>query len=145
LVIEHSYAQDKSINWMSFEELNDSLQFRPKPVLVYFHTDWCQYCKKMDRTAFRDLDVVTVLHSNYYAVKMDAEATEEIKFGGDTFRNKEVGLKRNPTHEIALALGSRDNRSFSLPVLILLDENFKVRQRVFEYVSPNKMKALLRN
>jgi len=145
LAILNSDAQNQSINWISFESLEDAFQITPKPVLVYFYTDWCQYCKKMDRIAFRDFEVISQINTDYYAVKMNAESSEEIHFGGDTFINQEVGLKRNPTHEMALALGSRENTSFSLPVIILLDKNFKVKTRVFEYVSPKQMKALLSN
>ncbi len=145
LAILKSDAQNQSINWMSFESLEDALQTTPKPVLVYFYTDWCQYCKKMDRVAFRNVEVISQINNDYYAVKMNAETTEEINFGGETFSNQEIGLKRNPTHEIALALGSRENIPFSLPVIILLDNNFKVKNRVFEYVSPKKLRALLSN
>ena len=47
------------------------------------------------------------------AEKMDAESTETIVFGGDSYSNSELGKKRNPTHEIPLLLASREKRPFS--------------------------------
>ncbi len=136
-------AQEKTINWLTFEQLEDSLSIKPKKVFIDFYADWCAYCKKMDKAAFTDPEVVAVLNENFYALKMDAETTQEITFGGDTFTNKEVGKKRNPTHEIPLLLASRENYPFSLPAIVILNEQFEVIQRHFEYLSPKKMRKTL--
>ncbi len=136
-------AQDTRVNWLSFEQLEDSLSVKPKKVYVDFYADWCAYCKKMDRTAYRDSEVVDKLNTAYYAVKMNAEATDTITFGGVTFTNKQLGKKRNPNHEIPLLLASRNNRSFSLPALVVLNEKFEVTARYFEYLSPKKLQELL--
>lgn len=74
---------------------------------------------------------------------MNAEAQDTIHFGGDIFYNRELGKKRNPTHEIPLLLASREGRPFSLPAIVILDENFQINQRYFEYLSPKKLLKLL--
>ena len=51
-------AQKNEIQWIGFEELEDSLKIETRPVLIYFYTDWCVYCKKMDRNAFKDPEVI---------------------------------------------------------------------------------------
>ena len=56
----NAFAQAE-INWLSFEQLEDSLQQEPKPVFIYFYADWCAYCKKMDRHAFKNLEVIQQL------------------------------------------------------------------------------------
>ena len=48
----------EKINWISFNQLNDSLQVNPKKVFVDFYADWCVYCKEMDRTTFQDAEVI---------------------------------------------------------------------------------------
>ena len=116
---------------------------QPKKVFVDFYADWCVYCKKMDKAAFEDSKIIMELNANYYAVKMNAESQDSIVFGGKTFYNKELGRKRNPTHEIPLLLGSRKGKSFSLPVIIVLDEKFQVIKRYFEYLSPQQLKKEL--
>jgi len=138
------FAQSSEIKWMDFEQLEDSLKARPKKVFIDFYAEWCNYCKKMDRTVFKDPAVVKALNSNYYSVKMNAESRDTIFFGGKTFVNKQVNLNRNPTHQIALLLGSREGLPFSLPVIILLNEKFEVEERYFEYISPKKMKSILK-
>ena len=102
----------EKINWISFNQLNDSLKTQPKKVFVDFYADWCLYCKEMNRTTFQDDLVIKELNENYYAVKMNIETEEEITFGGQTFVNKRA-KKMNPVHEIALLLASRKNKPFS--------------------------------
>ncbi len=136
-------AQEETIHWLTFEQLEDSLSLKPKKVFIDFYADWCAYCKKMDKAAFKDPKVVALLNENFYAVKMDAETTDDITFGGDIFTNKELGKKRNPTHDIPLLLASRENYPFSLPAMVILNEKFEVTERYFEYLSPKKLKSIL--
>jgi thiol-disulfide isomerase/thioredoxin len=137
-------AQDRAIDWLSFEQLEDSLAVQPKKVYVYFYAEWCAYCKKMDETAYKDPLIVQILNTEYYAVKMDAETTNVITFEGQIFANKQVKKKRNPVHEIALLLASRDGFPFLLPAILVLDESFEVTGRYFEYLSPKRMTSVLK-
>jgi len=136
-------AQEDQVQWLTFEQLEDSLAVNPKKVFIDFYADWCVYCKKMDQAAFKDPQIVAQLNTEYYAVKMDAETTDTIVFSGDTFVNKQLGNKRNPTHEIPLLLASRKGKPFSLPAVVLLDAQFAITQRHFTYLSPKKLNKIL--
>lgn len=137
-------AQKQEIRWISFEQLEDSLTIKPKKIFISFYADWCAYCKKMDKVAFKNSEVLTLLNSEYYAVKMNAETRDTITFEGKKFINEEFGKKRRPTHQIPLLLASRKGTSFSLPATIVLDKNFQVTKRSFEYLSTKKMLQLLK-
>ncbi len=137
-------AQKQEIKWISFEQLEDSLNVKPKKVLISFYADWCAYCKKMDKVAYRDPKVTAILKSEYYAVKMNAETGDTITFDGRRFVNDELGKKRRPTHQIPLLLASRKGKPFSLPATVVLDKNFQIKKRSFEYLSAKKMLQLLK-
>lgn len=137
-------AQNAKINWINFEQLEDSLAVKPKKVLIFFYTDWCTYCKKMDKVAFNNPEVIAVLNSKYYAVKMNAELKDTITFGGEKHSNQQIGKRRKPTHQIALLLASRKNMAFTLPVNIILDKKFRITERKFEYLSSKKLLKLLK-
>jgi len=49
-----------------------------KLVFIDFYTTWCQPCKMMDESTFKDDAVVKWLSDNAVAIKIDAEAKEEI-------------------------------------------------------------------
>lgn len=136
-------AQEAEIQWLSFEQLEDALAQKPKKVFIHFYTDWCAYCKKMDKAAFKNPQVVSKLNKEFYAVKMNAESTDSIQFGGDWFVNQQIGTSRNPTHQIPLLLASKENHPFSLPAMVFLNEKFEITDRHFEYLSPKQLLNLL--
>lgn len=139
-----AYTQDKEkIQWMSFEQLEDSLKIKSKKVLISFYADWCTYCKKMDRVVFTKPDIAKKLSEEYYIVKMNVETRDTIVFGGKVFTNKNYLNSRSPIHEIPLLLASRKNRPLSLPATIIMDESFKIRQRYFTYLSPKRLLQVL--
>ncbi|MEM9024458.1 MAG: thioredoxin domain-containing protein, partial [Bacteroidota bacterium] len=42
----------KAVNWLTFEQLEDSLAIHPKKVFIDFYANWCSYCRKMDKVVF---------------------------------------------------------------------------------------------
>jgi thioredoxin-related protein len=144
LVLNSLHAQRKYIQWISFEQLEDSMAVQPKKVFISFYADWCSYCKKMDKVAYQDEKVISILNSEYYAVKMNSESRDTIVFEGKKFYNEQIGKYRNPTHQIPLILASRKGYPFSLPATLILDEKLQIKRRYFEYISARKMVRVLK-
>lgn len=136
-------AQEK-VQWLTFEQLEDSLETAPKKVFIDFYTDWCSYCKKMDKTVFTNPAVIQALNREYYAVKLDAETQDTIRFEGQLLVNRQATKRRAGIHDLAVLLGSQ-NGDFVPPVFLLLDENFRVIDRRFEYMSSEKLLKWMEN
>ncbi|MBD8489955.1 thioredoxin family protein [Echinicola sp. CAU 1574] len=128
----------ESIHWLSFEQLEDSLAKQPKKVFIDFYTDWCTYCKKMDRKVFTKPEVIQKINTEFYAVRMDAENRDTIQFDGHVFFNRLATDKRAGIHDLAMLLGQR-NGIFAPPTLIILENEFKVLDRRFEYLYSEKL------
>jgi thioredoxin-related protein len=140
---EMLWAQDSErIHWISFEQLDDSLTKNPKPVLIYFYTDWCTYCRKMDKKVFPRDQVTEKLNQHYYAVKMDAETQDTISFDGRTFINDQLTSSRKPVHQLVQLLATR-NGQFVPPALMIMDEEFKVVNRYFHYLNSTQLLTAL--
>ena len=130
------------IYWKSWSELENAIKENPKPVFMFFHAKWCAYCKKIDREVFTKQEVIQKLNTDYYAIEMDVESTDTIYFEGVEFTNKQALTKRNGIHEIPLLLASREGIPFSLPATVLLNKDFTLKDRFFEYYTA---KQLLKN
>ena len=121
LCCAYTYAQQSTIDWKTWAELEQALNENPKPVLVYFHAEWCAYCKKLKRDVFTKKEVIEKINADYYAVNMDIETTIPITFDGVTFVNKQAETRRNGIHELPLLLASRDNATVTLPATLFFD------------------------
>lgn len=142
--ISNSFAQQKdSINWISFEQLSDSLTVNPKKVLLFFHTDWCAYCRKMQSATLSDPEVVHELNANYYAVSFDAEQVDTVHFDGRAFAN-EVSKKRTGSYHALTKLLAPRGDKFVFPTTIILDKDFAVEQRYFNYLDKKKFLKAIR-
>jgi thioredoxin-related protein len=129
-------AQDK-INWISFEEAIEKNKEENKKMFIDVYTDWCGWCKKMDRTTFRNPVIVDYINSNYLPVKFNAEQKVAIEFKGEEYNFIRKG--RRGYHELAAAI---TKGQLSYPTYVFLDENLNVIQPVpgyqdevtFEYI-----------
>ncbi|HKJ49377.1 MAG TPA: hypothetical protein VJ973_09825, partial [Christiangramia sp.] len=94
--------------------------------------------------AFKDREVISAINKEFYAVKMNAESTENINFEGQTFINDQAKTKRNGIHEIPLLLASRENKPMSFPVVMVLDKEFRVKIKSHEYLTTDQIKTLIK-
>jgi thioredoxin-related protein len=138
-------AQNQSVNWLSFEDLEQALLNEPKKVMVHFYADWCVYCRKMEQDVYTKPAIEAELANNYYAVKFNVESTDTITFGGKKFLNLNVGKKRLAYHEIAELLAGQDGTELTLPAIVFFDESFGIKRRVFRYIPPKELLGLLKD
>ncbi len=136
LISAMSFAQ---VNWLSFEALDSALNEEKKPVFIEFTTTWCTYCKKMDQEVFPNEEIVSILNQDFYAVRFDAESDQVVHFDGGEFIRK----PNSKNHEIAMTLATREGQ-FTPPVLIFLDDEFQVQERIFSYQSRKRLLSKLK-
>lgn len=118
IVFVGGFSQSK-INWTSFEEAVILNKSQPKLFLIDIYTDWCGYCKKMDKTTFQDSVMIKFLNDNFHCVKLNAEMKSDVYFGSDTLKFiKNWG--RNGVHELAARL--LDGK-MGYPAFVVLNKN----------------------
>ena len=112
--------------------------------LVWFRSDLRLEDNPALRNAFKNSEVISELNEKFYAVKMNAESTDAIEFEGQIFTNEQAKIKRNGIHQIPLLLASRKNKPISFPVIMVLDENFRVKKKSHEYLTSDQLKSMIK-
>ena len=112
-------SADTTINWMSWEEAMAAMEESPKKVFIDVYTDWCGWCKRMDAGTFTDKSVIEYMNENYYAVKFNAEGTEDLEYLGRTLTYRPGQNGRRGVHELAVVLL---NGRLGYPSFVYLDE-----------------------
>jgi hypothetical protein len=130
------------IRWVAPKALADSLRVRPRPVLVFVHTSWCQYCKLQELTTFRNPEVARRLNAGYYAVSLDAESRVPIRLGGQKYEFQASGPNTG-VHALALALARDEQGQLAYPTTVLLDEKLQVRGRWAGLLKANELAPAL--
>ncbi len=108
-----------TVNWLTFEQAIEKSKTEKRKFFIDVYTDWCGWCKVMDKNTFSDPEVARMLNEKFYPVKFNAEQKEEISFRGQTFKYVETG--RSGYHELAAALL---NNQLSYPTVVFVDEEF---------------------
>ena len=112
---------DSPVNWLTFEEAVEKSKTDKKKIFIDVYTDWCGWCKVMDKNTFSQPEIARYLNENYHSVKLNAEQREDIVFRGHTFKFIESG--RRGYHELAASLLQN---KLSYPTVVFLDEDFNM-------------------
>ena len=78
------------LNWISITELKAKIKSDPKPVLIDLYTNWCYWCKVMDKKTYSNPKVIAYINDHFYAVKVNAEAKDAIEWGNKSFNYNET-------------------------------------------------------
>lgn len=78
-------APKEKINWITLQELNEVYYKNPKPILIDVYTDWCGWCREMDRTTYKNEKLAKYVNEKYYAVRYNAESTDTAVFNKKSF------------------------------------------------------------
>lgn len=110
------------IHWITWEEAIALNQKSPRKIVVDVFTDWCGWCKKMDKGAFMDPTVAAYVNEKFYAVKLNAEQRADILFNTEVFKFVPSETGRGGVHALAYAL--LDGK-MGYPSMVYLNEKYE--------------------
>ena len=76
------------LRWLSWNQGVAEAAASKRPILVDVYTDWCGWCKRMDRDVYARDDVRDYLKRYFIAVRLNAESADEVRWGDRTLTSR---------------------------------------------------------
>jgi thioredoxin-related protein len=98
------------IEWISLAEAHERMQSEPRKIVVDVYTNWCGWCKRMDRETFANQEVIEFVNANFYAVKLNAESQDAEVIKGESMTHQSI---------------ARQFQVRGYPTIVVINEDFK--------------------
>lgn len=128
----------QKMKWHSFEEAVELNKTEPKKFLLSVYTNWCGYCKKMDKKTFQNNIITDYINKYYYPVKLNAEQRDSIEYAGKKFGL--INYQNRRYNEFAVSI--LDGR-MAFPSTLILDEKHAIIETIPGYLEPSIMEKIL--
>lgn len=109
-----------------FQDIEELQKSDKRNIIIFIKTNWCNYCKAMENTTFKNQKIIDVVNQNFYFIELDAEEKRDINFAGKTFHFKPTGINTG-VHKLAEALTEGKT---TYPSLIILSPENEI---IFQY------------
>lgn len=83
-------AHAAGVTWYRWNEGLAAAARSKRPVIVDVYTDWCGWCKRMDRETYARAEVGAYLNAHFVMVRLNAESTERASYQGRAFDGKSL-------------------------------------------------------
>ena len=121
--------KDGGLTWTKYDDGLKTAAKAKKPIIVDFYTDWCGFCKKMDKMTYSDPTVAQYIKDHFVTVKVNGDSKEPLNL---------------PTGATS---GSQLKTVFGVtgyPTTWFLDSTGKKLDRLVGYTGPDKFIHVLR-
>lgn len=133
------YFLQAQVQWKSINEAEKLAAQTNKKIMVKVYTNWCGWCKEMDKSTFPDASLSKVLNDNYISAVFNAEQPESVNWGG--VENKFVATQQSRGyHELSKKwLGDK----LTYPTIVILNEQGQLIQAIPGYRKALELEQIL--
>ena len=128
----------KTHTWTDISTASTRAKKDHKKILVDVYTDWCKWCKVMDKETFENAVVSNIISTNFHLAKLNAEQKEIIEFKGKKYTFSKNG--RRGYHELAAQLLEGQ---LAYPSLVVLDSELNTLEVIRGFKSPEDLLQIL--
>lgn len=122
---QNTAQQGEKMQWLTLDEAYKRNQKQPRKIFVDLYTDWCGWCKVMDKNTFKNGEVVNFANKKYYAVKFNPEKDADVMLGKVSFK------------------AMLNGKVTGYPTTVLLDEKLNLIQPIAGYLEPRVFHQIL--
>ena len=125
------------VHWVSMEYAVDMAPLNSRKILVDVFTTWCAWCKIMEQKTYSNEQIINYINEKYYAVKLNAETKDSIRFQGKKFGP----VPQARVNQLASLLL---NGKYTYPTTVIMSKNSEVLSPVAGYMDVATMETVLK-
>ena len=129
-------AKEK-INWLSIDEVKSKLEVAPKPVLIDLYTNWCYWCKIMEKKTYNNSKVIAYINEHFYAVKFNAETKNAVNWDGINYKYN----SQNKLNGFALYIAQNEP---AFPTTVIFPGMKHAPAAIPGYMEPKEIESILK-
>jgi len=137
LMASRKPAGTNEVKWMSLKEAEENSKKKSKPILIDLYTDWCGWCKVMDKQTYANKNVAAYINEKFYPVKLNAESKQAIVFNGKTYQFN----SNYRTHDFAIYL---TQGQLSYPTTVIIPANGTMPQAIPGFLKPKDIEPIVK-
>jgi thioredoxin-related protein len=122
-------VQTPAVKWYTYAQAVALAKKSPRPIFVDVYTDWCGWCKVMDKNTFNHPEISSYLNKKFYPVKLNAESSEMTLYQGQALTNAQ--------------LAASIFKVSSYPTTVYLEADERVLQPLPGYLNPNQFNPII--
>jgi thioredoxin-related protein len=139
LLVVASAQSQTPVKWYSIEEAYALTKKEPRKILIDVYTDWCSWCKVMDRNTFNNQIIAEYINKTFYPVKFNAETKTNVVLDGKTYKYVPNGTRGYNELAYELLKGQ-----LGYPSVVFLDEKTNLLQPVQGYIKPYEFDLIIK-
>ncbi|WP_165836354.1 thioredoxin family protein [Taibaiella soli] len=125
------------IHWLTLDQVQEAMKKQPKKVYMDVYTDWCSWCKVMEKKTFTNTNVIRYMNQKFYAVRLNAEQKDSIRFLGKLYGF----VPEYRANQLAVDIL---HGQMSYPTSVIFEENFLQPQPIPGYLDVPNMEMILK-
>lgn len=123
---------NKELKWLDWNTGYPLAKKQNKIILVDAYTDWCGWCKKMDRDTYTNEEVINLLSKDFVIIKFNPELSDiEYELEGQKLTGRDLYMQLT------------QGKSTGFPTTYFIQPNKKQIQITAGYLGPDDFKKVL--
>jgi len=90
IIITNSFKPAAEIKWLGFNEGYTLAKKNKKIMLIDTYTEWCGWCKRMDRDTYAKSEIAELINKDFVAIKFNPEVNASYTFEGKTYPGSQL-------------------------------------------------------
>jgi len=144
-------GKKNEITWQTFDKGVELAKKEKKMLVLDIYTDWCHWCKVMDKDTYGNPDVVKYAQENLVMAKLNAETDEKFKFKEGNYSGRQLSIMfgvegfpstifLNSEGELITSISSFIPADRFIMMLKYLDGNWYEKMKFDEFVKKEEQK-----